>query len=171
MNDLDPVRAGLRVIDQQIAAGRWGCARPWGGAGVVVTRHPVAPDRPGDFYHRPRAIVTPHTASLSWLLEQLWAIFRPAMDAVTKFEFFGRLANAAVRYQAHVDGNPTERDLLGAVVHEAHSILVDMESGTFTAPSVTFGGATHDDQIPDHERPRYITIEEANSWLTDSPER
>ncbi|SCL25806.1 hypothetical protein GA0070624_3181 [Micromonospora rhizosphaerae] len=75
MNDLDAIRAGLRGIDQRVAAGQYARARPWGGAGVVVTETGLPADRHRDFYSSPRAIVTPYVETLSWLFEQLWEVF------------------------------------------------------------------------------------------------
>lgn len=89
MSDLAGVRAGLRAFDQRIASGQVGRARPWGGAGVVIRAEPLPPDRPGDSYATPRSVVTPHVAAVSWLFKELWTAFRPVVNFVDKFEFFG----------------------------------------------------------------------------------
>lgn len=166
MTELDGIRAGLRAVDQQVATGRWGRSRPWGGAGVIIVD--TTPEaKPGGFYPDPRAVVTPYTRTLSWLFEQLWTVFRPEMDHRSKFEFFGRLANAAIRYQDKAGDGATERDLLGAVVHEAHEILTALEADDFEGPVITSGNAVFDDAVSDDHRPHYVTVEEADSWLTD----
>jgi hypothetical protein len=46
-----------------------------------------------------KCVVTPHAASLSWLVRALWVAGRPLFDSMTKFEFVGRLGNAAQRHQ------------------------------------------------------------------------
>lgn len=98
-------------------------------------------------------------------------LFRPLLDHVSKFEFFGRLANAASRYQAQVQGNETERDVLGVVLHEAYSIMDELSAGTFAGPVITSGGAVFDDAVPDAGRPRYITVEEADGWLAEADDK
>jgi hypothetical protein len=84
---------------------------------------------------------------LSWLFTELWGVFQPVLDHSANVEFFGRLANAATRYQARAAEGGSERDLLGAVVHEAHGILAELEEGTFEGPVVTSGGAVFDDAV------------------------
>jgi hypothetical protein len=43
-------------------------------------------------------VVTPHAASLSWLVRALLVACRLLFDSMTKFELVGRLGNAAHRY-------------------------------------------------------------------------
>lgn len=161
MPDLASVRAGLRAIDQRIAAGQIGHAKPWGGARVgVVAEVPPEDGQPG-FYPSPRYAVTPHVGAVSWMFNELWwQVFQPHVDFVDKFEFFGRLGTAVNRYHASIDGEGTARDAVGAVLHEAYAILDDMEAGQFAGPAVTSGNAIHDDAISEAERMSYVTTEE-----------
>lgn len=136
------------------------------GRGRCSGRHrAVAAGASNDFYASPRFVVTPYVAAVSWLFEQLWRVFRPVLDHVDKFEFFGRLGNSLTRYHATTSGTGTERDAVGAVVHEAYAILDDIASGSFAGPAVTSGYGIHDDAIPQAERPPYVSVEEANRWL------
>jgi hypothetical protein len=94
-------------------------------------------------------VVTPHAASLSWLVRALWIACRPMFDSMTKIEFFGRLGNAARRYQERAGNDARERDLLGAVIHEAYEIVSDKKSGRFYyALPVAPLGVVHDDLLP-----------------------
>lgn len=70
----------------------------WGGADVGITSQKPKPWS-GGFYSEPRYVVTPHAPELSWLFEQLQSVFSDLLDGTTKIELFGRLANAALRYQ------------------------------------------------------------------------
>jgi hypothetical protein len=69
---------------------------------------------------------------------------------MTKIEFFGRLGNAAHRYQQRAGDNSQERELLVAVVHEAYEIVSDLEHSRFYALPVAPRGVIHDDFSPEH---------------------
>ncbi|WP_131813883.1 hypothetical protein [Mycolicibacter kumamotonensis] len=144
---LAAARAGLQALDQAVAAGGVGDGRRqlWGGAGlVIVTAMPQS-----HYNESLKYVVTPHAETLSWLVSALWEACRPLFDSMTKFEFFGRLGNAAHRYQQRAGDDQNARDLLGAVVHEAYEILGDVEHGRFYTLIVAPPGIVHDDLLPD----------------------
>ena len=108
------VTSKLDAIAADIAAGRIGQSEPWGGADVVISAHP-APAKSGEgFYPAPRFVVTPHVAELSWLFESLRDAFTSVIDYQSKYEFYGRLADAADRHAAGSVG-----DMLAGVLGEA----------------------------------------------------
>ena len=72
-------------------------------------------------------IITPFSLELSWAIFKLRDIFysKSLVNYVSKYEFFGRLGDAANRYhQKYGPGNVD--DLLAAVSKEAHAMLKEM---------------------------------------------
>lgn len=59
---------------------------------------------------------------------------------------------------------------MGAVLHEACTILDEIAGGDFAGPVVTSGYAIHDDAIPEAERTQYVSVEEADRWLDEPDE-
>jgi hypothetical protein len=161
---LATARAHLQALDQTVAGGDVGQDRRlWGGAGLgVVTAMPEAP-----YDESVRYVVTPHAASLSWLVRALWVACRPLFDSMTKIEFFGRLGNAARRYQQRAGEDAHERDLLGAVVHEAYEVVADIENGRFYALPVAPPGVVHDDRLPKSAHDDALSSAEIEQWFTD----
>jgi hypothetical protein len=115
----------------------------WGGAGVVICQMACS-GQSGEWRPDPRQVVTTHSLSLSWLFAALTDAFQGLIDHVTKFEFYGRLANAATRYQSRVPVE-SQTDLLLAVLNEAYSMLSEMEKGTFEYLEVAPGNLIADD--------------------------
>jgi len=152
--DVRALRDALRKMDDLAAAvaeGQIGKAKAWGGAGVGITRRPQK-SNPDDFYPEPRWVVTPFVNELSWLFEQLWEGFRPLLDHVTKFEFFGRLGNAANRYHETAGPDASVRGLLNAVLAKAWSIAAEIASDAFEALPVAPDRAIAEDFIPPEDR-------------------
>jgi hypothetical protein len=169
-DELAQIRAALAVVDaldRAVAESRFGRARLWGGADVgIVSRKPrETHDGPG-FYPDPRYVVTEYSHELSWLFKELWKPDIRKIFGPVKEEFFGRLANAANRYLNRTD-NPTPRDLLGAVVHEAYVCLEAAEDGTFGALLVASGNEIYDDWVDDSDRDDYMTVEETAQWFAE----
>ncbi len=136
----------------------------WVGADVVITSEQpeIEPDA---FYPAPRFVVTPHAAQLSWLFFQLRDIFLPLYGGNSKIELFGRLANAALRYQAKSEGLEDQGELCSAVLHEAYAILEEMEEGTFKYLSIAFGNEIADDYIEQAERKGFIGVDETRAFF------
>ncbi len=160
---LAAARARLQALDKAVAAGKVCEDRHlWGGAGLVVDT--TMPEPP---YREAKYVVTPYAASLSWLVRALWAACRPLFDSMTKFEFFGRLANAALRSQQRAGSGENARYLLGAVVHEAFEIVGDIENGRFKALPVAIAGEVHDDQLPNSEHDDALSDADIEQWFKD----
>jgi hypothetical protein len=139
--------AARRRIDElaaAVAAGEIGSARQFGGAGVLLLSEPL-PDDPDSFYPLPRSVVTPYVAELSWLFKQLGGAFRGLIDSMTKFEFYGRLGNAANAYHEIAGRDENVRGLLEAVLTKARAIAAEMSDGTFVALPVAPGRAIAED--------------------------
>lgn len=136
----------------------------WAGADVVITSEQPQIE-PDGFYPAPRFVVTPYAAQLSWLFFRLRDAFHSLYDGNSKIELFGRLANAALRYQAKSKGLEDQRELCFAVLHEAYAILEDMEEGTFEYLSVAFGNEIADDYIERAERKGFIGVDETRVFF------
>jgi len=134
--------------------------RAWGGARTVVSNCAPSPRREQAFYPDPRYVVSEHYLELSWLVEQLREAFMgyELIDASTKFEFFGRLCNAA---NLCIQENPrvTAHVLCAAVLHEAYAIAVDIDSGEFHRSLEFFMGDVADDDVEPTFRSGFIGIE------------
>jgi phosphoribosyl-ATP pyrophosphohydrolase len=112
-------------------------------------------------------VITASAPELSWLFTQLRDIFAGCLDGQTKIEFFGRLANSALRYQARKQGEEALQDLLGAVLHEAFAIAEEMEDGVFHSLSVASGNEIVDDYIDEAERTGFIGVEETKRFFAE----
>jgi hypothetical protein len=157
----------LDAVATKVAGGSIRAGRDWGGAGVVISAtHAPAPE-PESFYPDPRWVETPHAAQLSWLFVQLRDAFspHPAYNGSTKFEVFGRLANAALRWNDRSHDLSNMKDLLAAVLHEAYAIAEEMDDGTFEYLPVTSGNAIVDDYIDDPERSGFHGVEETKAYF------
>jgi hypothetical protein len=105
----------------------------------IVDEVPVCFRKPQTIYPDPRFVVTPNAFQLSWLIARLGKRFGGKIDYMSKFEFYGRLANAAIRYQASCHAE-SARDLLLAVLHEAYAMVDELEAGVFEFLAVASGG-------------------------------
>jgi hypothetical protein len=106
----------------------------WGGADVIISSHmseeiqvwlrdnrlvislqQSEPQR--------RAVITPCSRELSWLLEELRAAFAGIIDYASKYDFYGTLAQSAIDHLA-ARGNRAEcSDLLMAVLDQAKRMI------------------------------------------------
>lgn len=162
-NQLDAARAHLHALDRAVAADEMSeDPRLWGGAGLgIVAALPDSTDPDV------RYVVTPHAAPLSWLVRAIWVACRPLLDSMTKIEFFGRLGNAARRYQQRAVKDQNVRDLLGAVMHEAYEIVSDIETGRFHALPVAPTGIVHDDLLPPSAHDDALSDSDFEQWFKD----
>lgn len=62
---------------------------------------------------RRRLVLTRHSRELSWLFFRLKDIFYDRLDYVTKYDFYGMLAQAALD---HIEKNPGQDDLKGMLL-------------------------------------------------------
>ena len=100
----------------------------WSGADISIDKK--APPKSTDWWPpQDEYVITPYCLELSWLFIQLRDIFyeEPLIDAFNKYEFFGRLADAANTYmKSSKDGIGGKLDILMAVHNEAGIILKEM---------------------------------------------
>jgi len=119
-------------------------SKEFGGAGIRICSQER--QSPADLIRgKPRTVITPNSHSLSWLIDRLKDAFTPLIDHQTKYEFYGRLANAALLYQARCNKNEVKKDLLFAVLQQAYEILDEMKKGTFVSLPVATERTIADD--------------------------
>lgn len=161
---IDDVKSQLEQLATQIYVGDIDTAELWGGADVLIA--PSRSSKPsGGFYPSPRQVVTANAPQLSWLFFRLRDIFIDFNDGQTKVEFFGRLANAAIRYQKKSGGDEILHDLLAAVLHEAFAIADEIEEGSFHSFAVAGGNEIADDYVDEAERTGFIGIEATRQFF------
>lgn len=119
---MDDVSTQLDALAAQVARGDLGTADDWGGADVMITATPEADGSEPSFYPDPRFVVTEFAPQLSWLFLQLRDALAPQLGAFNKYEFYGRLADAATSHLADNPGSATAQTLCTAVLHEASEI-------------------------------------------------
>ena len=141
----------LDVLSRKLLEEPIPSVQEWGEANVVITSQlPQTQDE--GFYPEPGYLVTRNSKQLSWLFVQLQDIFSDLIfsdlySSTSKVEFFGRLANAALRYQNTCKGNEEQYELLAAVLKEAYAILEDLKEGVFEYVLVAPGSVIADDLI------------------------
>ena len=159
----------LDDLDAELATGEFPKAdNLWSGADVkIVTKQPP-PTPHSDFYGDKRIVLTEHAAELSWLFEKLKDAFysEELIDSCTKIEFFGRLANAAIR-ALKKNKDITAPLLCAAVLHEAYAIYEEIEGGVFEALPVAIGNEIVDDYIDEAFRSGFIGTEETIAFFRE----
>ncbi|PSB26070.1 hypothetical protein [Chlorogloea sp. CCALA 695] len=157
-------RAALNYLSEKLLLTPVGIDKEWGSANVVITSHQ---DKRASrsFYSQLRQIVTADAKELSWLFCKLGDIFLGLYDSTSELEFFGRLANTALRYQSLSKNDENQRDLLFAVLHEAFAILDEMESGIFEYFLVSPGNEIVDDFIEQAQRRGFVSVEETKKFF------
>src|SRR5271166_4941521 len=120
----------VEAITANVVAGRIGRSEPWGGTGIVISATPPQPRAEPGFYRDPQYVVTPYARQLSWLFNRLRGAFSDAIDYLSKFEFYGRLADAANRYNiADSTESQSVEGLLVAVLDEAKLMAKEFQAG------------------------------------------
>jgi hypothetical protein len=106
--------------------------KQWGGADVIISRRLTDSikewrgDQPVVISYqetepRRRAVITEYSKELSWLFYELKAIFAGEIDHVSKYDFYGLLAQSALDYLDAHKGKVKCDQLLTAVLDMAKS--------------------------------------------------
>jgi hypothetical protein len=114
-------------------------AREWGGADVIVSCFlndsikKWLEDTPiiisaQDTQPRRRAVITKYSRELSWLLYELREIFSGMIDYVSKYDFYGVLAESAIDYLDSRQENTECNELLKTVLDRSRRLLSDENS-------------------------------------------
>ncbi len=160
----------LKFLSTELATGAIPKAsRLWGGADVIIQKCDPPPSSNDSFYPDPRYVVTEHAHELSWIFEKLRGAFysERRLDGCSKIEFFGRLANAALRTISRSDLPPSASILCAAVLHEAFTIYDEMEEGTFRCLAVAVGNEIVDDYVDEALRTGFIGVENTIAFFRE----
>jgi len=151
------MKSKIEHLTELIKTDRIGTSRPWQGADVVITRKAPTPSD-DNFYPDSRFVETKFVGELSWLFEQLRDIFMVSEGyGAWKEEFFGRLGNVAVKFQA-VCPEGSLVGLLESVVEEAMTMADEVrESGDLASLMVTTGNMILDDLTLHSDSNRYLS--------------
>jgi len=106
----------------------------WGGADVIITKQLDENTKRwlGDdaivisFQNtepRRRAVITEYSRELSWLFYRLKRIFSGKIDYISKYEFYGTLAQSAIDYLENNKHNQNAKDLLLAVINTSKQFI------------------------------------------------
>ena len=111
-------------------------AHEWGGADVIISSSLTASIRSWADHNamvlssqatepRRRVLITPYSRELSWLLQELGSIFSDRIDHVSKYDFYGLLAQGAIDYvMIHKDGQ-TCQGLLKSAINVARGFCTE----------------------------------------------
>ncbi|MEI2769906.1 MAG: hypothetical protein V9G98_03935 [Candidatus Competibacter sp.] len=115
------IESGIKSLQEQIRSGDIGKSRPyWRGADVIISPERIPRERLAWTHADDAQVVTGDDAlasSLAWLFSRLGQIVSPLIDYMTKYEFYGEMAEGAI---AAIDSNPeNERAILEATIAEA----------------------------------------------------
>ena len=157
-------REVLNYLFQRLLLTPIGTNKKCGGTNVVITFRQDKRSS-SSFYSQLKQVVTTDAKELSWLLGQLQDIFLGLYDSTSKLEFFGRLANIALRYQRMSKNDENQRNLLFAVLHEAFKILNEMEEGTFEYFLVSPGNEIVDNFIEQAQRRGFISVSKTKKFF------
>lgn len=135
-------RGLLRSLEDLVDAERWNLDagrlaewrdRPWAGVDVVVCAQvPPGEDGADGGDGGDTVVVTPFPGELSWLIDYLQQVFGDLVDYRNKYAFYGRLADAAIRYHAtRAPQLVNPKDLCFAVIREAARMLDEERRGGF----------------------------------------
>ena len=141
------VKDTLKLLAKTIASGNIPKAnQEWAGADVCIVRSEPTKNENG-FYPEPRYVETNYPLELSWMFFKLKDAFyaEDLLDGCSKIEFFGRLANAAIR-AAKAKPEISSPDLCGAVALEAETIYNELTHGEFHCLALGFGNEIFDDR-------------------------
>jgi hypothetical protein len=135
MND---IYAKLDRLQSEIDSGDYlahaKSAQEWGGADVIISSR-LSDDTKrwlGDTHMvismqetrpRHRAVITEYSRELSWLFYELGAIFSEMIDYVSKYDFYGALAQSAIDYLDEKQENVGCKELLRALLNKARRFL------------------------------------------------
>lgn len=160
----DSLTPKIDEIAEQVRGGTTGKDEAWQGADVVVCRKAPPPSR--GFYPDPRYVETEFVGELSWLFAKLRNIFWDEDGyGAWKEEFFGRLGNVAVKYQAAAKGL-TCSNLLLAVTHEAYAMAEEIaDTGGIATRMLTWDNRILDDFTEISDLSAYLTTEETTEFL------
>lgn len=160
-------RHELLLLAQCLSRPRLRRVRNFGGAGVILTDE--APEiKDSGAYSSVRYVVTEYSQELSWFFDSLRDIFyaERLLNHISKIEFFGRLANSAIRYLEQ-NSKSNAHDLCASVVHEGFAIYEEIKAGNFGSLSIALGNEIVDDDVDESTRNGFVSIEKTYAFFKE----
>ena len=113
--------------------------KEWGGADVIIKKtldentQKWRGDQPlvmsfQNTQPRRRAVITEYSKELSWLFYELRNLFSKRIDYVSKYDFYGLLAQSAIDYLRNNEELQDAKGLLFAVINTAKGFCKDEPS-------------------------------------------
>lgn len=94
------IESGIESLQEQIRSGDVGKCKPyWRGADVIISPERIPSERLASTHIDDAQVITGDDAlagSLAWLFSRLGQIVSPLIDYMTKYEFYGEMAEGAI---------------------------------------------------------------------------
>jgi len=132
------IQRELDKLERQIHGGNISqkavTTREWGGADVVIcteldeqlkkwVKESRFVIRFQNIEPRRRVIITKYSKELSWLFNQLKCIFSEKIDCISKYDFYGLLAQSAINYLKDNKEKEDMKALLLVVLNTAKGLI------------------------------------------------
>jgi hypothetical protein len=131
------IQKQLEMIEKQILEGNVNTlardVENWGGSDVIISDsldeslkqwledQPIVISSQVNEPRR-RVVITKYSKELSWLFYQLRDIFYEKLDHISKYDFYGSLAQSALDYLSDNVGDEELTDLLNAVIDTSKKV-------------------------------------------------
>lgn len=147
------IESGIESLREQIRSGDVGRRNPyWRGADVIISPERIPSERLAPTHADDTQVITGDDAlagSLAWLFSRLGPIVSPLTDHMTKYEFYGEMAEGAI---AAIGSNARdERAILEAAIAKAEVFR-----------------AKYQQYFEEYRAKRTRTIEAARAWLAEA---
>jgi hypothetical protein len=131
LDQLEELESKIRASDISVLAED---VREWGGADVVISstlnqstkkwleNQPLVLSLQSTEPRR-RAVITKHAKELSWLFCELRDLFSARVDYISKYDFYGLLAQSAIDYLARNEAATDPKGLLLAVLDSSRKFF------------------------------------------------
>ena len=136
LKQIDNLKRRIEAVDITMEAK---AVKEWGGADVIIkskldenTRKWLG-DQPQvislqNTKPRRRAVITEYSKELSWLFYQLRDLFSESIDYISKYDFYGLLAQSAIDYLTNNECLKDAKGLLIEVLNTAKGFCDDESS-------------------------------------------
>ena len=136
LTQIEDLKQRIETTDISMEAS---AVKEWGGADVIIKRildtdtetwlgdQPLAMSFPSTEPRR-RAVITKYYKELSWLFYQLKELFSEKIDHVSKYNFYGLLAQSAIDYLTNNEVTQDAKGLLITVLNTSKGFCEDESS-------------------------------------------
>ena len=146
------IESGIESLREQIRGGDVGKSKPyWRGADVIISPERIPSERLAWTHADDAQVITGDDAlagSLAWLFSRLGRIVSPLTDHMTKYEFYGEMAEGAIEA---IGSNAGDGAVLEAAIAKAEAFR-----------------AKYQRHFEEYRDKRARTIEAARAWLAEA---